>query len=191
MKKWLSLLFLGLLSATTAFAQAVDMAADFYAKEYAVTTAEAKKRLEIISHSALISDIVIQKFGEDAIAGIFFQHTPDFMIVVRTTKQGQKHRDILTFAQNQLPDLPITVIPNSPRNFRSIENIISNQFLVLDKKISELQSIGYDPSTDELVISIYDPTAQSADELAQRYNLYKIAGMKVRVLLVQDFIFPI
>lgn len=126
---------------------------------------------------------MIDKFGESLIAGVFFEHSPEFKIVVRTTKKGQKARDVLSFVNKEMSDLNIEVIPNSPRNFRSIENIITNQFSVLDKKVKGLQSIGYDPAKDEIVITIYDPTATSADELQKRHKLDKLSGMSARVEL--------
>lgn len=184
MKKLSLALIGGLLFASTAFANNIpEPVVQSYMADYNIEKEEAIKRLEIISNSSLISDKLIEKFGDSLIAGVFFEHYPEFKVVVRTTKKGQKARDVLTFANKEMPDLNIEVIPNSPRNFRSIENIINNQFSVLNKKVSGLQSIGYDPAKDEIVITIYDPTAKSSDELQKRYKLDKLAGMPSRIEL--------
>ncbi|OOR87473.1 hypothetical protein B0181_10240 [Moraxella caviae] len=133
-----------------------------------------------------ISEKVIEKFGADMIAGVFFDHTQDFKIVIRTTKKGQKSRDVLKFASENFPELQIEVIPNSPRNFRAIENIINNQAKVLSKKIAGFQSLGYNPATDKLVLSIYDPSAKDASELIEKYKIDKLSGMEVEVQLLSS-----
>ena len=160
-----------------------------YMKDFLVSESEAQKRLEIMQMADEISNKIIEQFGVDMVAGVFFDHTPDFKVVVRTTKQGQKSRDVLSFVNQKYPNIPIEVIPNSPRNFRAIQNIITNQSKVLDKKISGFQSLGYDPSQDKLILSVYQPGAQARD-LIDNYKIGKISGMDVEILLLDAPIGP-
>lgn len=163
---------------------------DSYVKSYNVSKDEAVKRLEIMSNSDLVMNKLIDKFGDDLIAGVFYEHKNDFKIVVRTTKKGQKSRDVLAFANNELPELNIEVIPNSPRNFRAIENIINNQAQVIDRKVTGFQSLGYEPKTDKIIVSIYDPNAKSGDELTSKYKLDKVSGMDAEVQLLAKPLSP-
>lgn len=154
-----------------------------YSKDFSVSKDEALKRIKIMERSNLIIQKIIDKFGEDSIAGLYFEHGKSFKLVVRTTKQGQKFRDILNFAQKDLPDLEVEVLPNSPRNSRAIKNILENQTKVLSNKIVGLQSLGYNPMEDKIVVSVYDPKIKTSSELANKYKIEKIAGLDVEMNL--------
>lgn len=156
-----------------------------YSKDFGVNNTEALRRLKIMQMSNSIAEKIIEKFGEDSIAGFYFDHGNDFKITIRTTKQGQKTRDILRFANKEFPELNIEVIPNSPRNYHAIQNIINNQSDVLMGKIPGFQSLGYSPSLDKLILVIYDPTVQKPSELLSKYKIEKISGMDVDVRLAR------
>lgn len=163
-----------------------NQAASLYAESFNVSQQEAEKRISIMSQTDEISKKIIDKFGEKDIAGIFFVHEGDFKLIVRTTKQGKGSRDVLNFANQEFPDLNIEVKTNSPRNFRSIENILKNQPDVLSRKIDGFQSLGYSPEEDKLLVGIYDPTLKSAEEAIEKYKISKVAGMDVRVNLLKQ-----
>lgn len=167
-----------------------NQAASLYSKSFNVSQQEAEKRISIMSQTDEISKKIIDKFGEQDIAGIFFVHEGDFKLIVRTTKQGKGSTDVLNFANQEFPDLNIEVKTNSPRNFRSIENILKNQPDVLSKKIDGFQSLGYNPEKDNLVVGIYDPTLKSAEEAIKKYKISKVAGMDVSVSLLKQPVTP-
>lgn len=161
-----------------------------YVKDFSVSEAEALRRLNIMSNSDIITKKLIEKFGEDLIAGVFFEHEGDFKINVRTTKKGQKSRDVISFVNKELPDLNVEVIPNSPRNFRSIENIIKNQADVISKKVPGFQALGYNPSTDKIVINVYEPTIKNTNDFYSKYGLQKVSGMDTEIVFLQKPISP-
>lgn len=163
--------------------QILEAIVQSYSKDFSVPRDVALQRIKIMERSDLIIKKIVDKFGEDSIAGIYFEHGKNFKLVVRTTKQGQKARDILNFAQKDLPDLEVEVLSNSPRNFRAIENILDNQTKVLANKIHGLQSLGYDPVQDKIVINVYDPSIKTSAELANKYKIEKISGLSVEMIL--------
>lgn len=162
-----------------------------YAKDFNVSPLEASKRLALMEKSDLISDKIIKEFGENSIAGVFFDNSEDFKFVVRTTRKGSKYRLITDFAKNEFKDLPIEVVPNSPRNFRAISNIIDNQSQRFVKQIPGFQSLAYNPSMDALEISIVEPDKTKKDSIISMYNLDKISGMPVVVNLLDGAILPV
>lgn len=59
-----------------------------YIQDYNVSRDEAIRRLNIMNESKFITDKIIGEFGEENIAGIFFDNnSKDFRMVVRTTKK--------------------------------------------------------------------------------------------------------
>ena len=156
-----------------------------YSRDFSVSEDEASRRLAIMAKSDLITQRIIEKFGEDIIAGVYFDNGSEFKVNVRTTKKGQKSRDVLDFLNKELPNLNVEVIPNSPRNFHSIENIIQNQTSVISKKVSNLQSLGYNPTTDKIAITVVDPTIKNANEFYDKYGLQKVAGMDTEIIILE------
>lgn len=159
-------------------------AIESYIKQFNVSSDEAKKRLEIMDQSQIIVDKVIKEFGEDLIAGVFFDNGEEFKFIVRTTKGGNKYNLVSDFVQKELKGLPIEVIPNSPRNFRAIENIIQNQSNRFARQIPGFQSLAYNPKTDSLVVNIVEQDKTKKESLIQEYNLKKISGMETKVNLL-------
>ncbi|HAG3077921.1 TPA: S1 family peptidase [Salmonella enterica] len=162
-----------------------------YAKDFNVSSSEAARRLALMEKSDLISNKIIKEFGEDSIAGVFFDNSEDFKFVIRTTRKGSKYRLITDFAKNEFNDLPIEVVPNSPRNFRAISNIIDNQSQRLAKKIPGFQSLAYNPSMDALELNIVEPDKTKKNRIISMYNLDKISGMPVIVNLLDGAILPV
>lgn len=133
-------------------------AIESYSKDFQVSTQEAERRLKVESQLDYIVQKLNEQFGE-SIASVYFDNGQDFKLVVRTTKKGNTERQIIDLTSQLSKDysLPIDVVANSPRNFRSIQNIIKNQKSTIAKKYDGFQTIAYDPRNDAIYLSFYEP----------------------------------
>lgn len=136
------------------------LAVESYVKEFGVTTQEAEKRLRIMSQTDEIVTKINQEFG-DSIASIFYKNEQDFAMVIRTSKKGNIQNQITQLAAQISKDygLPIQVIANHPRNFKSVQNIITNQYSRISRQYPSLQMIGYNPEHDAISLAFYEPDA--------------------------------
>lgn len=157
---------------------------DYYSKSFGVDKEEANRRLEIMSKFEVINEQLIKEFGDD-IAGVFYDTDgDDFKIVVRTTKKGRTLRNIRNFAGSM--EVPIEVIPNSPRNKRSIENIINNQGARLAKANPSVQSLGYNPRLDLITVFIYEPDTSKQLAFKNDKTFTKISGMDTELVFLKE-----
>lgn len=69
-------------------------------------------------------------------------------------------------------------------------NIVKNQADVLDKKVKGFQTLGYNPTTDKIDISVYDPSIKSTEEFYSKYGLQKLSGMDTNIIFLQKPISP-
>ena len=153
-----------------------------YALTNNVTEGEAERRLKIMGNYNTIFAELNQKYG-DSIAGIYFDNGKNFKLVVRTNKPGKPKKEIKNFANGL--ELPIEVIPNSPRNSQAISNIINNQFNRLSSNIKGLSAIGYDPVKDVLDIYIYEPNESTQQEILSDPKLQKISGLDTNIIFIK------
>lgn len=153
-----------------------------YALTNNVTEGEAERRLKIMGNYNTIFAELNQKYG-DSIAGIYFDNGKNFKLVVRTNKPGKPTKEIKNFANGL--ELPIEVIPNSPRNSQAISNIINNQFNRLSSNIKGLSAIGYDPVKDVLDIYIYEPNESTQQEILSDPKLQKISGLDTNIIFIK------
>ncbi|WP_298974651.1 hypothetical protein [uncultured Psychrobacter sp.] len=167
--------------AVTSMAHAEDvviqpLAIESYSKDFKVSTQEAERRLKIESQLDYIVQKLNEQFGE-SIASVYFDNGQDFKLVVRTTKKGKTERQIIDLSSQLSKEysLPIDVVANSPRNFRSIQNIIKNQKSTIAKKYDGFQTIGYDPKNDAIYLSFYEPDITNQNEI--KSSLKKVSGM--------------
>lgn len=153
-----------------------------YALTNNVSMEEAERRLKLMSNYNVIFDELSQKYG-DSIVGIYFDNGKDFKLVVRTNKSGKATKEVKSFTKGL--DLPIEVIPNSPRNSQAISNIINNQFNRLSSNITGLSAIGYDPIKDVLNLYIYEPDQSVQQEILKNPQLRKISGLETEIIFIQ------
>ena len=99
--------------------------------------------------------------------------------MVRTTKKGNGQKQVMDLATQLSKQyaLPIEVVSNSPRNFKSIQNIIKNQGDRLRSQYESLQKIAYDPQKDAIYLGFYQPDITKQNEITS--NIKKISGMDV------------
>lgn len=160
------------------------MVIDKYSKAYRVSKDEATRRLDLMAKYNIIEKQLINEFGED-IAGVFYDSSPnEFKLVVRTAKKGKVYKDIKKVTENL--SIPVEVIPNSPRNKKSIENIIENQGTRLIAQYPNIQSIGYNPRLDAISLFIYEPDINKQNELKKIPSLQKISGMDAEFIFLQN-----
>ena len=117
-----------------------------------------------------------QEFG-DSIASIFYKNGNDFGMVIRTSKKGNIQNQITQLAAQISKDygLPIEVIANHPRNFKSVQNIITNQYSRISRQYPSLQMIGYNPERDAISLAFYEPDATQRQNISQQFA--KLSGM--------------
>lgn len=180
MKKVLLLSILTTLLSTLSFANTsieIDpLAIDSYIKEFKVSNTEAEKRLKIMSQNDEIVGKLNDEFG-DTIASIFYDNSNDFKMVVRTAKKGNHTKQVENLA-NQISKeygLKIEVIANHPRNFKSIQNIISNQGDRIKRQYPSFQLIGYNPQKDAIYLAFYEPDTSKQEQIKKQFN--KLSGM--------------
>lgn len=152
------------------------LAVESYVKEFGVTTQEAQKRLRIMSQTDEIVTKINQEFG-DSIASIFYKNEQDFAMVIRTSKKGNIQNQITQLATQISKDygLPIQVIANHPRNFKSVQNIITNQYSRISRQYPSLQMIGYNPEHDAISLAFYEPDATQRQNISAQFA--KLSGM--------------
>lgn len=162
----------------------IEKAAVEYSKSYNVTIQEATYRLKIMADQEEIIRLIKGKFGDD-IAGIYFDNEGnEFKLVVRTSKKGRLEKDVLALS-NQLSaryKLPIDVVANSPRNFKSIENILQNQSSRLMRSIEGIQGLGYNPRKDIISIYVYEPDESKKQSWLNNQQLSKLSGMETEIV---------
>lgn len=161
------------------------LAIESYSKDFNVSTQEAERRLKIESQLDYILDGLDDQFGE-SIASVYFDNGQDFKLVVRTTKKGNTERKVIDLT-NQLSkeySLPIEVVGNAPRNFKSIQNIIENQGSRISKLYESFQTIGYDPQNDSIYISFYEPDTTRQEKI--KSSLKKISGMDTTIKFLAE-----
>ena len=183
-------LLVGSMFAVTSMAHAEDvviqpLAIESYSKDFQVSTQEAERRLKIESQLDYIVQKLNEQFGE-SIASVYFDNGQDFKLVVRTTKKGNTERQIIDLTSQLSKDysLPIDVVANSPRNFRSIQNIIKNQKSTIAKKYDGFQTIAYDPRNDAIYLSFYEPDTTKQNNI--KSSLKKISGMDTIIAFLRE-----
>ncbi|WP_426243700.1 S1 family peptidase [Psychrobacter sp. TWP2-1-2] len=155
-----------------------------YSKVYNVSKEESKRRLDIMANYNDIEQKLIAEFGDD-IAGVYFDSTSaELKLYIRTTKKGKVVKEVKKFAQNI--EIPVEVIPNSPRNAQSIKNIIENQGARLRQSVKGVQSIGYNPEIDAITIYIYETDLNRREQLANTQQLKKISGMETELVFLDS-----
>lgn len=160
-------------------------AIESYSKDFQVSTQEAERRLKVESQLDYIVQKLNEQFGE-SIASVYFDNGQDFKLVVRTTKKGNTERQIIDLTSQLSKDysLPIDVVANSPRNFRSIQNIIKNQKSTIAKKYDGFQTIAYDPRNDAIYLSFYEPDITKQNNI--KSSLKKISGMETIIDFLRE-----
>lgn len=161
-----------------------NFVAQNYAKTYNVDLNEANRRLDIMAKYSDIEEELKSEFGDD-IAGVYFDSTPErLQLTVRTTKKGQTLKRVQKFLHSI--ELPVQVIPNSPRNYQSILNIIDNQGRRLARQNDSIQLLGYNPKLDAISIFIYEPDLQKQEQMKNDKNLQKISGMPTEFVFIDE-----
>ncbi|UTO05996.1 S1 family peptidase [Moraxella sp. FZLJ2107] len=135
-----------------------------------------KKRLRIMSQTDEIVTKINREFG-DSIASIFYKNEQDFKMVIRTIKKGNTQNQITKLAAEISKEygLPIEVIANHPRNFKSVQNIITNQYSRISRQYPSLQMIGYNPEHDAISLAFYEPDATQRQNISTQFA--KLSGM--------------
>lgn len=169
-----------LASSTMAFANNAiivdNLAIESYINEFEVSGTEAEKRLKIMAQNDKIISKLNDEFG-DTIASIFYDNGNDFKMVIRTAKKGDHKKQVENLV-NQISKeygLKIEVIANHPRNFKSVQNIISNQGDRISKQYPSYQSIGYNPKEDAIYLAFYEPNNQNQEQIKKQFK--KLSGM--------------
>ena len=162
----------------------IEKAAVEYSKSYSVSVAEATRRLEIMEKQTEIVEKIEGMFG-DSIAGIYFDNeNNDFRLVVRTVKKGRLLKDVTDFSSSlsKQYNLPIDVLANSPRNAKSIDNIVANQGVRLVQSMPGIQGLAYNPKKDVISVFIYEPNESKKNEWRNKKELQKISGMDAEII---------
>ena len=164
--------------------EAFNFAAQNYAKVYNVSVNEANRRLSVMARYSDIEKELRNEFGDD-IAGVYFDSTPELLqLTVRTSRKGRTLKRVQKFLGNI--EIPVQVIPNSPRNYQSILNIIDNQGRRLARQDERIQLLGYNPRLDAISIFMYEPDLKKQEQLRNDQNLQKISGMSTEFIFIDE-----
>lgn len=177
------------LSLANAVIETNPLAIESYARQFNVSEIEAQKRLKIMAQNDEIISKLNNEFG-DSIGSIFYDNGKNFKLVVRTTKQGIIQRQI-TDLLNQISNmygLEIEVIANHPRNFKSVQNIISNQGDRIKQQYPSLQLIGYNPQQDAIFLAFYESNPNAQEHIKKHFG--QLSGMDTIIKFLDSSIVP-
>lgn len=160
---------------------------------------------------------MIEEYFRDSITGAYFDDEDEFGLTIRTNRQGE-----LSLLDEQMikkvrdtTGLPLRIKNNSTKNSQEIEDMLTHQMEVMMREVDGLQSIGYDPENDKIVMEIHNKNLESANqldgqydandssrtsvyksildsnkELSHKYSLNNFSGMNVDIKLLENPIEP-
>lgn len=181
--------FLPILSFANTTLEINPLAIESYAKQFDVSDIDAQKRLKIMAQNDEIVSKLNDEFG-DSIASIFYDNGRDFKLVVRTAKNGNTQRQIASLT-NQISNkygLKIEVIANHPRNFKSVQNIISNQGDRIRQQYPSLQLIGYNPQQDSIFLAFHESNLVTREKINKQF--IKLSGMDTIIKFLDNPMVP-
>lgn len=187
-----------------------------YSKSKGLSLEESERRLGLMD-GAYMSYPMIEEYFGDSITGAYFNNEDEFGLTIRTNRQGE-----LSLLDEQMikkvkdtTGLPLRIKNNSTKNSQEIENMLTQQMEVMMGEVDGLQSMGYDPENDKIVMevhnknlegaekldnqydvndssrtSIYKSSLDSTEELINKYSLNNFSGMDVDIKLLENPIEP-
>ena len=163
-------------------AEALAQDAGEYAKQFGVPQAEAERRLRALDDSVSVTD-TIETVYRDRVAGISVEHQPNLRILVYLTGSAPVPDRLLDAGGMRLPIVFRTGAKAS--RDRVIWAITYHQ-AAIRAALPTPPAMGLDPRTGELVIIVPTATAAAKGTEALRAQLEAIAGVPVRLRVLDQ-----
>lgn len=153
-----------------------------YAKQFDVPQAEAERRLRALADSVAVTD-TIETVYRDRVAGVSIEHKPRLRILVYLT--GDEAVPNRTLDADGLT-VPIVFRTGAKASRDRVIWAITYHQEAIRAALPSPPAMGLDPRTGELVIVVPSATAAAQGREALRAKLEGIAGVPVRLLVLDQ-----
>ena len=160
----------------------------WYAKSFGVSVEEARKRLILQSSSRGVIEAIEKVLGEAFVEAYYINDYPDeFRLGVTTTHAIKASSYVYTFKDGLKGlALPIYIYPISDKTKAQIDQQLEKATSEIFKRYPDTQSMGFDPITNTIVVSIYRKTTDEAERQRIEAELTELVGHRVAVEFMKN-----
>lgn len=155
----------------------VEINSRTYAKSHGVSVDEAKRRLVIQGELDPLLAGLQEKY-KGAVAGIFIEHDPVYKIVVRLTGKGGSIRKLY---RTSVGDLPVELRFGSAHSRQELADSIKDGYVALKALLPDLEGVGVDERSGEVVAFTYSPNGEIAALDALQADVARVLRVPVRI----------
>lgn len=148
-----------------------------YAKQHAVPLAEAERRLRLETRSGDVASLLGNEF-KDRLAGMFVEHRPTYRIVVRLTGSSPVKPRLIRIGND---GVPVVFMTGASATRQQLADIAQENTRLLQASIPDLQGIGIDETTGEIVLTVYAPGRESKAYTPEIKMLTSLLGNPMRI----------
>jgi streptogrisin C len=159
--------------------QAVTQDASIYAQQYAVSLAEASRRLRVQEASIPATDRIAAEF-EQRLAGISIEHSPEYRIVVLLTGDAPVADRVLNVAGSEVP---VVFRTGAVATHAQAIAAMRRHLIDLRSELPGARGAGYDQRTGEVVLLVRSEDAAQYGLAAIKARAEQIGGVPVRVVV--------
>lgn len=160
------------LNATNNVEEQREIRISAYSKSKGLSLEESERRLGLMD-KAYMSYPMLEEYFRDSITGAYFDDEDEFGLTIRTNRQ-----DELSLLDEQIikevrdtTGLPLRIKNNSTKSSQEIQDMLTQQMEVIMGEVDGLQSIGYDPENDKIVIEVHNKNLEGAKKLDNQYDI--------------------